>query len=71
MAVMLPRETSTDQRLDALEQKVDVGFAKADERFEQIDKRFDRLEDRFDALNRTLIGSAAVIVAALIGVPQI
>jgi len=57
---MVPREELTEHRLDALEEKVDDGFA-------GVDKRFDRLEDRFDALNRTLIGSAAVVVAALIG----
>lgn len=78
MTVMIPRETSTAQRLHDLEKKVDNGFAKVDERFakvderfEKVDERFDRLEDRFDALNRTLIGGAAVIVAALIGAPQI
>ena len=42
MAVMMtPRETWTDQRLDALNEKVDEGFKK-------VDARFDRFETRMD-----------------------
>jgi hypothetical protein len=65
MAVMMaPREKWTDERLDDLSKKVDDGFARMDSRFDHMEERFDA---RFDALNRTLIGSAAVVVAALIG----
>jgi hypothetical protein len=64
MAVMA-REAWTDERLDDLNKKVDQGFARMDARFEHLEARFDA---KFDALNRTLLGGAAVIVAALIGV---
>jgi hypothetical protein len=75
MVVMTPREKWTDERLDDLNKKVDDGFARVDVRFNnleaRIDSRFQGLEERidakFDGLNRTLIGSAGVIVAALIG----
>jgi tetrahydromethanopterin S-methyltransferase subunit G len=77
------REAWTDDRLDDLNKKVDQGFAKVDRRFEslegrmdtrfnsleeRLDARFGRIDERFEALNRTLIGSAAVIVAALLGI---
>lgn len=80
MAVMMnPRETWTDQRLDAFEKKVDDGFAqvnqKVDDGFKAVDQRFSRLEGRFEklensyyALNRTLIGGFFVMIAALLGV---
>jgi predicted nuclease with TOPRIM domain len=74
MAVMMPRETWTDQRLDDLNKKVDDGFANVDARFDRVEGRMNRLEDRmdaltdrFEALNRTLIGGFFVLVAALIG----
>ena len=75
MAVM-EREAWTDHRLDDLSKKVDKGFTDVDNRFDRletrIDTRFQSLEERidtkFDGLNRTLIGSAAVIVAALLGI---
>lgn len=42
MAVMMtPRETWTDERLDALNEKVDEGFR-------QVDARLDRFETRMD-----------------------
>jgi tetrahydromethanopterin S-methyltransferase subunit G len=75
MAVMVPRETVTEHRLDALEKKVDEGFGKVDERFKQVDARFDRvdarfdrLEERFDAFNRTLWQVGGMIFAALLGI---
>jgi len=65
MAVMMsPRETWTDERLDDLNKKVDHGFARMDARFERLE---DRLDAKFDGLNKVLIGSAAAIIAALIG----
>jgi hypothetical protein len=67
MAVMV-RETWTDERLDDLFARMDARFeaqeARLDARFQSMEDRFDT---KFDALNRTLIGSAAVVVAALIG----
>ncbi|HVD39433.1 MAG TPA: hypothetical protein VNC16_00320 [Solirubrobacterales bacterium] len=64
MAVMVPRETVTEHRLDALEKKVDDGFA---ELKAEMRSRFDGVDQRFDRMQNTLIGSAAVIVASLIG----
>lgn len=64
MAVMVPRETVTEHRLDALEKKVDEGFAEVKS---EMRSRFDRMDERFDRMQNTLIGSAAVIAAALIG----
>jgi hypothetical protein len=65
MAVMMsPREKWTDERLDDLNRKVDLGFARMDARFEHLEGSIDA---KFDGLNRTLIGSAAAIVAALVG----
>ncbi|HKF83373.1 MAG TPA: hypothetical protein VKB23_10490 [Solirubrobacterales bacterium] len=65
MAVMMsPREKWTDERLDDLNQKVDLGFARMEARFERMEARMDV---KFDGLTRTLIGSAAAIIAALIG----
>lgn len=62
--MMTPREKWTDERLDDLNNKVDLGFARMDARFEHLEARIDA---KFDGLNRTLIGSAAAIIAALIG----
>ncbi|HET7120221.1 MAG TPA: hypothetical protein VFI17_03095 [Solirubrobacterales bacterium] len=58
--MMSPREQWTDERLDDLNKKVDRGF-------DRIDERFDRIDERFDRMQNTLVASAAVIVAALIG----
>lgn len=52
---------------------------KLTERFDQVDRRFDRLEDRmeagfdrintrFDALQRTMLQTNAVIIAAPLGI---
>ncbi|HMI80462.1 MAG TPA: hypothetical protein VK480_01615 [Solirubrobacterales bacterium] len=77
MAVMMsPREQWTDERLDDLSTRVDHGFVRMEARFDRMearmDQRFEHMEERFDArfdaLWRTMIGSAAVIIAALIGV---
>jgi hypothetical protein len=65
MAVMMnPREKWTDERLDDLNRKVDQGFARMDARFEHLE---DRIDAKFDGLTRVLIGSAAAVVAALVG----
>jgi hypothetical protein len=79
MAVMMPRERWTDERLDDLNAKVDAGFARVDEdirelrgemnaRFDKVDSRFEKIDLRFDSLNRTLITVGGAIIAALIGV---
>jgi predicted nuclease with TOPRIM domain len=52
---MVPRETVTEHRLDALERKVDEGFdrleANSKARDEGLDRRFDEVNDRFDRLD--------------------
>jgi uncharacterized coiled-coil DUF342 family protein len=75
MAVMMPREKWTDERLDDLNKKVDDGFTRVDGEIRELRKemntRFDKLKEsmdaRFDALNRNLIGGLFVLVAAVIG----
>jgi archaellum component FlaC len=71
MAVMMPREKWTDDRLDDLNKKVDDGFARLDKRIEGLDKDIKDLRRemnaRFEALNRNLIVGLFVVVAAMIG----
>jgi hypothetical protein len=65
MAVMVPRETVTEHRLDVLEKKVDEGFARLDKKiddglarvdkridegFAAVDKRFKQIDERFGRL---------------------
>lgn len=58
---------STDARLDALGEKIDDLGRRMDRRFEQVDRRFEKIDERFDRLQHTLIGSGALIIAALVG----
>ena len=75
MAVALPRERWTDERLDDLNKKVDKGFedVRVEMRggFARVDGEIRELRTemnaRFDALNRILLSSAVVIIAALLG----
>jgi hypothetical protein len=77
VAVMMPREKWTDERLADLNKK-DDGFGRVDAdirglrsdmngRFDKVDARFDKLNDRLDRLNRTLLSGAVVVIGALIG----
>jgi flagellar capping protein FliD len=70
-AMMSPREKWTDERLDDLNQKVDEGFTKVDTRFDRLEARMDaqfaQMNERFDRMQHTLIGGAAVVIAAIIG----
>lgn len=73
MAVMMsPREAWTDERLDDLKKGVDDGFTKVDARFDRLEARMDaqfgQMNERFDRMQQTLIGSAVVLVAALLGI---
>jgi len=59
-----------DRRFD----EVDRRFEQVDQRFEQVDRRFDKVDSelqainsRFDALQRTMIQTSAIMIAALIG----
>jgi len=67
MAIMMPRESWTDERLDDLNTKVDKGFDRMDARFDRMDARFDRMDARFEALQRTLLQCAVALVVALLG----
>jgi hypothetical protein len=71
MAVMMPREKWTDDRLDDLNKKVDDGFARLDADIRELrrdmNSRFDSIDARFEGLNRNLIGGLFVLVAAMIG----
>jgi hypothetical protein len=72
MAVMLPRERWTDERLDELNKKVDDGFARVDKDIRELRGEVKDLRSemnaRFDAQSRNLIVAVVTIVAALIGV---
>jgi hypothetical protein len=76
MAVMVPRETWTDGRLDDLNRKLDYGFARLDQDIRELRRELSAQGDslrsemnaRFDALNRNLFAFAAAIIAALIGI---
>jgi hypothetical protein len=71
MAVMMPREKWTDERLDDLNKKVDDGFARLDgnimELRREINARFDSMDARFDALNRNLFWGMVTVIVALLG----
>jgi hypothetical protein len=82
MAVMVPRENWTDERLDDLNKKVDDGFARLDADIRELRRdlnhqvdglrgemndRFNSVDARFDALNRNMIAGFFVIVAAIVG----
>jgi prefoldin subunit 5 len=70
MAVMVPRERWTDQRLDEFEKRVD-------KRFDQIDQRLDRMDADIrelrqtvtrmnENMNRNFIALAMLIIAAVV-----
>jgi hypothetical protein len=66
MAVMMnPRETWTDERLDDLRKKVDQGFSESKA---EMRSGFERMDARLDRMQNTLVGAAAVIIAALLGI---
>jgi len=66
MAVMMnPRETWTDERLDDLSKKVDQGFSESKA---EMKSGFERMDARLDRMQNTLVGAAAVIIAALLGI---
>lgn len=82
MAVMMPREKWTDERLDDLNKKVDGGFAglraeiadtKAEMRagFARVDGEIKELRHemnaRFESMNRNMVAGFIAIAAAIIG----
>jgi hypothetical protein len=50
VAVMIPRETWTDGRLDEFAKRVDERFDAVDKRFDAVDKRLDSVDKRFDRI---------------------
>ena len=65
MAVMLPRESCTDDRLDKFEKRVDKRFdaiearfdrfeAEATLRLKQVDERFQQVDKRFEQIDKRL-----------------
>jgi tetrahydromethanopterin S-methyltransferase subunit G len=71
MAVMMPREKWTDERLDDLNKKVDDGFAEMRQGFARVDEEFKELQReihaRFESLNRNLQATMVAVIVALIG----
>jgi hypothetical protein len=63
MAVMMPRETWTDDRLDDLSRKVDAGFARLDSEVRDLRSEMNM---RFDSMQRAHYAGVIAIVAALI-----
>jgi hypothetical protein len=61
----------TEGRLDDLNKKVDGGIGRLDEERKELrteaKEGFGKVDKRFDAMQRTLIASAASIIAAVIG----
>jgi tetrahydromethanopterin S-methyltransferase subunit G len=64
MAVMMPREKWTDERLDDLNKKVDKGFE--DVRAE-MREGFARMHADIRELHRVLYGGLFVMIAAIVG----
>lgn len=52
METMTVRQSSGDDRIDALERKVDAGFLRVDERFKRVDGQFKHVDQRFDEVNQ-------------------
>jgi hypothetical protein len=67
MAVMMPREKWTDERLDDLNKKVDDVRAEMRAGFARVDADLRELSARIDAMNRNLVAGLFVVVAAIIG----
>ena len=75
MAVMMPREKWTDERLDDLNKKVDDGFARLDadirELRSEMNARFEAMNAsvnaRFDAQNRNMMAGFFLVIATVIG----
>jgi hypothetical protein len=73
MAVTMPRERWTDERLDHFEKRVDERFdnfeRRVDEQFKQVDKRLDLRQavDRLsESMRKNFIALAMLVVAAVV-----
>jgi hypothetical protein len=71
MAVMMPREKWTDERLDDLNTKVDKGFEKTEraiaETKAEIAELRREMKEGFEGLHRLLFKSAVAMIIALLG----
>ena len=82
MAVTMPRETWTDERLDDLNKKVDDGFQRVEKQIDnglagvkgevrevrrEMNAGFEQLNTRFDSMGRGLFAAAGAIIVAMIG----
>jgi hypothetical protein len=71
MAVMVPREKWTDERLDDLQAEMRGGFARVDREIKELrremNERFNAVDARFDAVNRNMFAGFFVIFAAVLG----
>ncbi len=69
MAVMAPRESWTDERLDDLAQHMDARFdaqqRHIDVRFNQMEARFSDMDGRFGDLNRMMQIGLGIVGAVL------
>jgi archaellum component FlaC len=54
MAVMMPREKWTDERLDDLEKKVDAGFIRVEGEIRRLDSTVNRLDNTIERLDGNL-----------------
>jgi len=68
MAVMIPRERWTDERLDDLNKKVDDGFARVDADMREVRAEIKDLKaemnSRFDSINRSMWAGFIAIVGS-------
>ena len=71
MAVMMPREKWTDERLDDLNKKVDDGFARLDadirELHSEMNDGFRAVNSRFDAVNRNMLAGFLMVILTILG----
>jgi len=61
------RESWTDDRLDDFRADVNRRFNKVDQRFNKVDSELHRVNDRLDSMQKTMVQSSVVTIAALIG----
>jgi len=71
MAVVMPREKWTDERLDDLNKNVDDGFARLDADIRELragmNEGFRAVDARFDAQNRNMMAGFFLVIATIIG----
>lgn len=76
MAVMMPRESWTDERLDDLKENMNQRFASVEEnmnqRFDAVDERFARLDGDVRELRRMMfqgfVAQTTITVSCFVGI---